>query len=187
MNTDKKQNLNCLDRCSSVPHRWLIVLCLLLISSVASADAKWTITTADFQSKLLDVTSIDDAGVSVLEKVGQPPRVIKWDNLLAIDRAIDAKSSGKFTLILAGGDQIRGEPAKIDGETLTWRAASVGDMQIALKQVLAISKSAQPRAREGEKQAEDVVLLSNGDSVRGIVSSLTDKQLSVQVNGTPTP
>jgi hypothetical protein len=160
---------------------------LLSVAFSARAETKWTITTANFQSKQLDVSSIDDDGVSVLEKVGQPARVIKWDGLLAIDRAIDAKASGKFTLLLAGGDQIRGEPAKIDGETLTWHAASVGDMQIALKQVLAISKSAQPRGREGEKQAEDVVLLSNGDSVRGIVSSLADKQLTVQVNGTPTP
>jgi hypothetical protein len=143
---------------------------LLSVAFSARAETKWTITTANFQSKQLDVSSIDDDGVSVLEKVGQPARVIKWDGLLAIDRAIDAKASGKFTLLLAGGDQIRGEPAKIDGETLTWHAASVGDMQIALKQVLAISKSAQPRGREGEKQAEDVVLLSNGDSVRGIVS-----------------
>jgi hypothetical protein len=122
---------------------------------------------------------------------------VKWDELLALDRDSTAKppttagaSAGKFTLYLAGGDQLRGEPARIENETLQWKSQSVGEMSVPLKRVAAILRAGHPApspAGSDEKRTEDVVLLTNGDSVRGIVSGIADGTIKVQSQGTEVP
>ncbi len=154
---------------------------------MASAQSKWTLTTADFQSRQVDLQNIDDKGVTILEKADLPPRQIAWDSLLGLDRPLESKPQpARFVLSLVTGDLLGGDVAKIDGETLTFNATALGTMTIPLRQVTAIARSAQSLSSR-EAPTEDVVILSNGDSVHGIVSSLADKQLTVQVNGNATP
>lgn len=167
---------------------------IFLLFQVARAQqqqqpTKWTLTTADFQTKQVDLSSIDDAGVRVNDQSGSPPRLVKWDELVLLDRALESKSaSGKFVVSLLGGEQLHGEPVKLSGETLTWKSSSVGDLDLPLRQVAKISRAgAAATANDEAKRTEDVVQLANGDSVRGIVSDIANDQITVQVSGTPTP
>jgi len=186
--TDKQRFSSAFHRCRSAPHRWLILFLFLLSSSAVAQQNRWTLTTADFQTRQVDLVSIDDNGVSVLIKAGEAPQQIRWDSLLALDRALEPKpSNAKFILALTTGDQLRGEPTKIDGDTLTFNAVNLGSMTIPLKQVVAIARQVQNIPAGRDMPAEDLAVLSNGDSVRGIISALADKQITVQVNGTPTP
>src|SRR4051812_15632257 len=85
-------------------------------------QSKWTLTTADFQTRQVDLSLIDDAGVHVVDQSATSARLVKWDELVLLDRALESKSptTGKFVLSLLGGEQLHGEPLKLTGETLTW-------------------------------------------------------------------
>src|SRR5687767_10367555 len=103
MNTDTKQSRFPLHHlCSSVPHLWLILL--LCWTSPLLAQSKWTLTTADFRSKQVDVAAIDDKGATFGDRSNVP-----FDQLLLLDRELDPKqqaggagAGGKFVLYLAG-------------------------------------------------------------------------------------
>jgi hypothetical protein len=166
-----------------------LILCCVP-AQLTAQTTRWTITTADFQSRQVDLETIDDAGVRVRDKESDPPRVVPWGDLLALDRQTESRTPffAKLTVLLTTGDQIRGEPVKIEGETLTWNAASLGQLQFPLQQIKAITRGPQQSpSRDGERITEDVVTLANGDTVRGIISGLADKQLTVQAGGNATP
>jgi hypothetical protein len=179
-----------------VPHRWLILLLLLLLPSVASAQSKWTLTTADFRSKQVDLTSIDDKGATFADRSS-----IRFDDLLLLDRDADLKqqsqpaAGGKFILYLSGGDQFRGEPAKLEGETLYWSSPAVGEMQVPLRQVTSLvratpqtsSQQQQQQPASDERRTEDVITLANGDVVRGIVANISNEAVTAQSGGNETP
>ncbi len=170
----------------------LAILAIFVSSIFVDAQQqppKWTLTTADFQTKQVDLASIDDAGVHVVDQSGTPPRLVKWDELVLLDRALETKSaSGKFVISLLGGEQLHGEPVKLTGEALTWKSSSVGDIDLPLKQISKITRAGAATSLNDEpKRTEDVVQLANGDSVRGIVSDIAGDQITVQVSGTPTP
>jgi hypothetical protein len=165
---------------------------------VAEAQSKWTLTTADFRSKQVDLAAIDDKGATFADK-----SVVRFDDLLLLDREIDPKqqaaagAGGKFILYLAGGDQFRGEPAKLEGETLHWSSAAVGEMQVPLRQVTSLVRAAPqpgqptstppPPATAEEQRTEDVITLANGDTLRGIVSNISAEGITVQSGGNETP
>src|SRR5206468_2223134 len=87
----------------------------VFLTAAASAQERWTLTTADFRSRQVDLVSIDDAGAKVSDAAGTAPRVVKWDELLGLDcdasggaaaRAPTTAGSGgggKFVVYLAGG------------------------------------------------------------------------------------
>ena len=173
---------------------------LPILACAQAAPDRWTLTTADFRSKQVDLVSIDDAGAKVSDAPGAPPRVVKWDELLGLDRDAEvggaaphvpttagAGAGGKFVVYLAGGDQLRGEPAKIDGETLVWNSAAVGTMNLPMRNVVGFTRAGQPVPRAEEKRTEDAVLLQNGDAVRGIVAGLADGTVKVQSQGNEVP
>jgi hypothetical protein len=125
--------------------------------------------------------------------------------LLLLDRDLDPRQAqpgaaaaagagaGKFILYLAGGDQFRGEPAKLEGETLAWNSPAVGAMQVPLRQVTSLVRATpqsaqqqQPPSTE-EQRTEDVITLANGDTLRGIVSNIAADAVTVQAGGNDTP
>src|SRR5215218_5439909 len=117
----------------------LFVIC----GSSALAQSKWTLTTADFRSKQVDLTSIDDKGATFADR-----SIVRFDDLLLLDRTLDpgqqaggGGAAGKFILYLSGGDQFRGEPAKLEGETLYWSSPAIGEMQVPLRQVTSLVRA----------------------------------------------
>jgi hypothetical protein len=174
------------------------VFSVLAFAPCARAQSKWTVTTADFRSAQVTLSSLDQGGASVTPDGAQQPRVVKWDELLLLEREPSSAAKpppttagsgtpGKFILYVAGGDQFRGEPKSIENETLVWNSPAVGPVTVPLKQVVAIGKSNQPPPASDARRTEDVVTLANGDSVRGILSALAGGTLKVQSQGGEVP
>jgi NPCBM/NEW2 domain len=175
------------------------VFSVLAFSPCVRAQSKWTLTTADFRSAQVSLSSLDQSGASVMPDGAPAPRVVKWDEVLLLERepsstakpppttAGASAAAGKFILYVTGGDQFRGEPKSIENETLVWNSPAVGAVTVPLKQVVAIGKSNQPSPASDAKRTEDVVTLANGDSVRGILSALAGGTLKVQSQGGEVP
>src|SRR5688572_29767431 len=112
MDTDKKRSF-ALDWCSSVPNLWPILL-LITICSAARAESAWTLTTADFQSRQVNLAGIDDSGAAVTEGPQGAQQRVKWDDLLILARELESKpTTGKFVVTLSAGDRVRGTPVKL--------------------------------------------------------------------------
>jgi hypothetical protein len=163
---------------------------LWLIGSASSAQAQpaWALTTADFQTRQVDLMGIDDAGAKVADKAGAAPRTVPWEQLLDLERSAPPRGGGKFVLRLVHGDQLRGEPVKIEGENLKWSSPLLGEIVFPLRRIASIERSGHPapsRGAGGDKPAEDVVRLANGDAVSGIISDIGAGGASIQANGNP--
>jgi len=170
----------------------VLVALLALVPSIASAQAGWTLTTADFKTRSVDVVSIDDAGAKITAE-GAGESVVPWQQILQIARVPNAAPppkandpAAKFTLYLAGGDRVTGVPASLEGETLSWTAPSAGKVDVKLKRVLAVTRGGDPvPRRDPQHAAEDVVALANGDFTRGLISAIDANGITVQADGNP--
>jgi hypothetical protein len=167
-------------------------------------QTKWTLTTADFRGSEVSLSSLDENGATVKPEGAQQSRVVKWDELLLLERELSpaaappppkpspttagSNAAGKFILYVTGGDQFRGDPGSIENETLVWTSPAVGAVSLPLKQVAAIGRATQPMPVFADvKRTEDVVTLANGDSVRGILAGLADGTLKMQSQGNEVP
>src|SRR5581483_7315148 len=93
------------------------VALFLSIAPLAFA-ADWTLTTAAFKTRPVNVASVDDAGVHTTTDDGQA-ETVAWADVLELTRSSPAHSpGGKFDLYLAGGDRLSGEPIALAGDTL---------------------------------------------------------------------
>src|SRR5439155_2707916 len=99
----------------------LALLFALMIPAPVSAQSTWNLTTADFRSVQGELNSIDSSGINL--NAGGAARSIRWGDILLLERESPPKpatpttqtaGAGKFILYLAGGDQLRGEPLKIE-------------------------------------------------------------------------
>ena len=174
------------------------MLALLLTATRASAQATWTLTTADFRTQSINVVSLDDAGAKITRVHGGDESVIPWQQILQLERVSAAGAapapppttrpdSSKFTLYLANGDRIAGDAASLEGETLVWTSPAAGLVKAKLKQVLAIARAGEASPRREEQRTTDVVFLTNGDTARGLLSAVDKTGLTVQVEGNAVP
>jgi hypothetical protein len=169
-----------------------VVILSLLCGTRASAQSGWTLTTADFRTRAVDVVAIDDAGAKVAAE-GGAQSVVPWQQILQIARVPSAAPpprpndpAAKFTLHLASGDRITGSPGALEGETFSWTAPSAGKVDVKLKRVLAVTRGGDAIPRRDEKHAaEDVVALANGDFTRGLISAIDANGITVQSDGNP--
>ncbi len=153
------------------------VVCTL--AAPARGQGRWNLTTADFQSRLVQVKGIDDAGVSV-----EPGDQVGWDQVLQFSRESAPKvSGGKFILHTATGDHLHGAPVKVEQEKLYWTLPSLGEVTVALRQVRGITRGSRGNLSAKVPVTEDVVSLANGDQVKGIISDVTGQNVVVQSNG----
>jgi hypothetical protein len=161
-------------------------LCVPAGPALAQQDTSWTLSTADFKTEQVVLRSIDDTGVTVARAGGGEPRVVPAAAFLQLDRSLPpVERAAKFMLHLAGGDRVGGEPLKVEHDQLTWNNAAVGELVVPLTQLAAITKAGQ--SPDPGKRTEDVVALANGDSVRGIVTSLAGGQVQVKPGGGADP
>src|SRR5438105_79207 len=84
---------------------------VLLTGSALLADAGWVLTTADFRQQAVVLRTIDPAGVTVGPVGSDVASSISYDEFLQLERASHSRvGTGRFTLHLAGGTRILGEP-----------------------------------------------------------------------------
>jgi hypothetical protein len=161
-------------------------LCVVMLSIVlmcvtsARAESGWVLTSPDFRSEPVDLKSIDAAGVHV-EGAENVQRTISFDQFLQIERTSIPRSRGAAMLLcLNSGDRICGQPISVSGEQLHFRSAALGELIYPLRQVVALVKPGQVSRSPGNAATEDVIRLSNGDTVRGIISDITADAISIQ-------
>jgi hypothetical protein len=158
---------------------------LMFATITVRAQDDWTLTTADFQSHRVTLSSVADSGIQVVES--GMTKTIPLDQFLDVDRNLAAPTAPPMVVYLAGGDRLTGTPSGINDEQLQWKQPLLGDVKIPLRRIVAIAKAGMAPPREDEPRTEDVAKLSNGDSVRGIVSTLTTETVTLSANGQDVP
>jgi len=155
----------------------------LLVTQSALAQGAWRLTTADFHSEGVMLRGVDAAGLHVTPATGGDERVVPYEQFLELTRAASsAQPAGKYILHMSGGDRLGGEPAGIKGNSLLWKSISVGDVPIPMKRLVALT--AGMRAVP-EQHRDDVVTLSNGDSIHGIIATIDDGKITIQTDAGP--
>jgi hypothetical protein len=163
----------------SFPSAATVTAILLLLGASARAQENWTLTTADFRNAGVALKSIDEKGLVVTDPVQNADRTVAMDEFLQVERPLPPTAQqGKFVLHIAGGDRLAGEPVALVGEELVWNNAAAGELRVPMSRVVAMTRPGQqpPERRTGE----DVVALSNGDAVRGIIAGIEGGKVSVQ-------
>jgi hypothetical protein len=156
-------------------------LLALSICSIASAEDGWLLTTAQFKTDTVSLKGIDSSGVKVASVSGGQERTIPMDDFLDITRTLPAaQTSGRFALHLVGGDRLAGEPVGLKGDSLIWKNADLGEISIPGSKMVAITPPAQNAPIE--RQHEDVIRLSNGDAVHGIIAAMGAEAITVQTS-----
>jgi hypothetical protein len=149
-------------------------------TAVRAQDA-WVLTTADFRTERVSLRAIGDNGITIVGADAKA-RNLPLDRLLQIERVAPPRAAtGKFVLVLTSGDRLAGEPRGVEAETLAWAAPSLGEMKLPLKSVVLMYRPGKSEpALDRPRGTEDVVTLGNGDTVRGILSTISDKSVAVQ-------
>ena len=161
------------------------LLVCVFCGSPALADSGWMLTTADFRQQSVSLDAIADDGVKVTLPGGAGPSVISFNAFLQLDRAAPSRAQNTpFTLFLLTGDRVTGEPVGIGNEQLIWKSPAVGEIRFSLKALKALVRGDAAPARLDEARTDDLVLMQNGDSVRGIVTALAPDKLTVEGDAT---
>ena len=165
-----------------------VIAAVSLSPAVAAAADDWSLTTADFQTRAVAVRGMTADGVQVAGP-GGGERVVPLDTFVSAQRAAAGGASAatpKFTLALAGGDHLVGEPVTVTGENLTWAEPLLGGVQVPFGRLVAMNSGASASTPD-ERPKQDVVTLANGDSVAGVFTGVADGKLAVQAaDGGPT-
>jgi hypothetical protein len=159
----------------------LPLIVTLALACSARAQAPWTLTTADFNTQPTTLKSIDAAGIHVQAAGADAPVIIPFAQFLDVRRTLPpGQTAGKFTLHMVGGDRIGGEPVGLKGNNLVWNNPTVGEISLPMKQLVGITGA---KGKLGDaRRREDVVTLSNGDTVRGIINDIADGKVSVKTD-----
>ena len=121
----RNQNFKFHDHLSAIAPLVVVVL-PILISQAAHAN-DWSVTTADFQTQPIMLKGLSSAGIAVTSIDGRNVRTILFDSFISIQRSnIATARTPKFTLLLAGGDRLVGEPGAVVNEQLTWISPALG-------------------------------------------------------------
>ncbi len=159
------------------------LLTFLLAAQSASAQGAWRLTIADFNSEGVMLRGVDASGLRVTPAAGGDERAVPYEQFLELTRAASsAQPTGKFILHMTGGDRLGGEPAGIKGNNLLWKSTSIGDVSIPMKRLVALT--AGMRAIP-EQHRDDVVTLSNGDTIHGIIATIADGKITIQTDAGP--
>jgi hypothetical protein len=164
------------------PSSILVFLCILCAAALtARADDGWSLTTADFKRQTVNLRALDDGGAKVTPFGQTDPVTIPLDKLLQLDRGATAVQQvrGAYTLYLTSGDRVGGEPVSLANDQITWRSPAAGDLTISVKDLRGIVKG-QETPQFDPNRTEDVVLLSNGDNVKGIVTGIEAGKISIK-------
>jgi hypothetical protein len=159
--------------------QWSLIY-LSIMCGVVRADDGWILTTADFQSQRVNLIAVDRDSVSITA-AGKDQK-IRIDQLLRLERTDKpVPIASKFIAIVAGGDRAAGQPKAIQGDNLLWENPALGGLSLPLRSVVAIVRSGDEISPAS--QTEDVVTLSNNDTVHGIITAIDATSVSVQQTG----
>lgn len=162
----------------------MIRLPLALLISIVScgsllADDNWLLTTAQFKTQTVALKSIDAGSLKVTPAGGGADQTVPMDGFLDLSRTLPSiPDSGRFTLHMTGGDHLDGEPVALKADTLVWKSPTLGEIEIPGSRMIAITAPGQ--SAPSVQQHEDIVTMTNGDAVNGIIAAITADKITLQ-------
>ena len=164
---------------------WCACVVAVARPAAAWADGGWLVTTADFRTQAADVRGVTADAVRLAAADGST-RDLPLTQFVSAQRVgVAPPPPPRFTLVLAGGDRLVGEPAGVTGETMAWAEPVLGRVPVGLGRMVAIGKGSTAVAAD-ERPKQDVVTLANGDTVAGVLTGGDGAKLTVQsADGTP--
>lgn len=160
-----------------------LLLALILLPSFVFADSGWVLTTADFAQQPVNFQSIGPGGLSAVPVGGQQAGTTPFENFLQIERSGAVGTPAEpFVLCLVGGDRLYGKPTGYKLEQIIWVNALVGELKIPLKQVRGLMRQGKTIDNLDARPLEDKVQLANGDSIKGILTNITDARVTINSN-----
>jgi hypothetical protein len=166
----------------------VFVFCLLLSAAAAQAQSRWNLTTADFQVQPITLQAIDGKTVRFVDK-NNAEQSLPLDQFIVAEGVTQTvrNPAGKFRLVLVGGASVTGDLVTVKEENLVFASALLGEMTVPLKQASRLESIVRiASVKKIESSAtEDVVVLSNGDAVRGFVQQVTPAAVVVKTADGP--
>ncbi len=139
------------------------------------------LTGADMVSRPVAAVGLDARGVLLGGADGSSTERIAWDQVLSLERTAPGRSpKSVWALLLRDNEQIAGEPLELNGQTFRWQNALIGELPISPRRIAAIVRSGMPAPDVDLHRGDDLVTLTNGDTVAGIVVGLTPEMVLVQ-------
>lgn len=168
-----------------------VVAAMVGVHAARGEDA-WQLVTDDFaQQPVTTVKAISDQGATVETRGAAAERVVSFDHLLELrrDSVVGSARSPERTFAVSlsaapplVGETFVGAPVRLDGGTVEWNEPILGTLKLPLKRFASLT-----RVRGGEALAagagsstEDVISLTNGDVLRGIVADIGAASVSIQ-------
>lgn len=168
---------------NNIATRLFSVIAILWLAEARAASAEeWTVTTNDFESQSLTIRSIDATSLTGRAASGADVKV-PTASLLQVYRSARVDSPKGLVLCVAGGDRLLGRPVRIDGTDIVWSLPDVGEMRIPLERALGAVQAITPEEKLAAPRGEDEILLANGDQVKGIVTAVTEKSVTITPAG----
>jgi hypothetical protein len=162
-------------------------LSVTLLTVIPAISADWFVTTADFHSQPITLHSITADGLHVASTQPTVDDIIPFDHFISAQRlTTDEPAAPKFTLLLAGGDRLVGEPVSVASEKLTWSSPTLGSVPVSFSRLVAIGRGSQVTLPD-EPPKQDVVTLANGDTIAGVFSDCADGKITIQTDNGATP
>lgn len=148
-----------------------------------------------------ELVSIDAAGVtlrpfsSAPDRADAPTRTIPLTGIIRLERVTDRsanrtadlapRATSSFLLVQRDGQVlpgrvVPGDAATDPGESVAWKHPLLGVVSVRLQNVAALRRSdAAPVSLPATPATEDTVILLNGDIQHGVVSALSDANLTL--------
>ncbi len=155
-----------------------ILTLAVLLAAPAFAAERWTVTTSDFKSAPVMIQSIDDKQLSDAGK-----QAIPLASFVQASRPIKVESPRGLVLCVAGGDRLIGQPLRIDGASLVWFAAGIGEVAVPIEKALGILRDKTSLPSLLDTRGEDEIHMLNGDVVRGIVTAVAERSITITPTG----
>jgi hypothetical protein len=179
---------------NSAMSRALMALVLLCLSAPLLAQ-DWQLTTADFNNARVNLQGTDQNGITVTDPASAQQQTIAFDNFLQIQRQVGAQPQrSPFVLQLVSGERVAGQPAGVADEQLRWTNPALGELQFPLQSAAAMYRAAGEAASSGAQPSrldasrpQDVLTLSNGDIVAGIIRDISGESITVASDGVDIP
>ena len=86
---------------------------------------------------------------------------------------------------MRGGDRLAGQPGPVVSEKLTWESPLLGKIPVPFGKLLAINRGANSSFPDVQPK-QDVVTLSNGDTVSGVFTDCAELNVTLQTDSGPT-
>jgi hypothetical protein len=141
------------------------------------------LTDAGFQSRSVNVDSIDSAGIH------SGTDLIHWNDILEIAQAVNppAGTTVRHWLLFRNGDRLSGEANSFNGDTLQWNSPRLGRVGFSVDLLLGILPGVSGAADVDQTRTDDVIRLANGDTMHGIINAISPAGVAIQVgDATPT-